>query len=446
MFWPLAAASKKASSKEELHPLPPSHAAAVAEQCQLLRPELERLQALLQLLAVRAAATYNELVAAGASATARLADLATQQLQGECSAVAALDAYLKRMAHDGKQASTGISLAGTTLSLGLQHGAEKQQQGPAEPEAAACKPEEGPSAAAGARVPAGGVPAQQLAQLAHVFQQMAPGGLVGCSCAAEVLARSAAEGEAGCRTGRCMLASAVCTGEPATITRRPTDAQLPLMLLPAGVLPPEWLALSSGHIQSALRAFDTASSHYLPWRQLLLCLTVAAYPALITGSSWQLCQAMRRLAAADGDGDGRLTQQEWQGVDLWFAPAAGPLDEQGGAGPNIYNSRESAEVKALLWCLLAGPWGSAASAPPQSLDPWLVMQVLCMGSDGPTAAARLEALLQDAPEALRSSVSSGAAAALPAGWLQCHDVYTSACHQQDARREGLAQRCGTEKS
>jgi hypothetical protein len=145
---------------------------------------------------------------------------------------------------------------------------------------------------------------------------------------------------------------------------------------------------------------------------------------------------MQRLVAAAGDGDGRLTQQEWQAVDLWFAPAASLLDEQAataGAGSGI---GEAAEVKALLWCLLAGPWGSAAAGP-RLLDLWLVLQVLCMGSDGPAAAARLEGLLQAAPEALRSSISRRSAAALPAGWLQCHDVYISACHQ-DAGREGPA--------
>jgi hypothetical protein len=192
--------------------------------------------------------------------------------------------------------------------------------------------------------------------------------------------------------------------------------------LSAGRLPSAWLALTSGQIQSALRAFDPASSQYLPWRQLLLSLIMAAHPALVTGSSWQLCQAMQRLAAAEGDRDGCLTQQEWQAADLWFAPAAASK-EQGGSAEDEAEQQQG--VKALLWRLLAG-WRRSAEASDELLDVWLVLQVLCMGSDATAAAARVEGLAQAAPALLRSRHSAGTAAALPAGWLQLHDVYISA--------------------
>jgi hypothetical protein len=189
------AVSKKACGKEEPQPATaPSQGVATADQGQLMCAELERLQARLQLLAARAAATYDDVVAAGADTAARLADLAAQQHQGECSAVAALEAYFKRMAYEGQQASTGISLAGTVLGLGLQAAAGQQQQGLEQAQCADKQAQQESTAAAGAWVPAGGLTAQQLLLLAEVFQDLAPDGLAACSCVDDVLGRSAAEG------------------------------------------------------------------------------------------------------------------------------------------------------------------------------------------------------------------------------------------------------------
>lgn len=149
---------------------------------------MERLLTRLQLLAHRAVASYEELVAAGAGASNRLAELASQQHQGECSAVAALEAYLKKAAHEGRLAGS-VQLAGTVLRVDAQELGQRQgKQRPQE--------QEGQEAAGGAvaRGPAGSLQVEQLQWLLAAFQEVAPSGVVSCSVAAELLCRSASEG------------------------------------------------------------------------------------------------------------------------------------------------------------------------------------------------------------------------------------------------------------
>lgn len=71
---------------------------------------------------------------------------------------------------------------------------------------------------------------------------------------------------------------------------------------------------------SALALFDPTYSGYLDWRSLLLALAAAALPAVHTATAAQVAAQALQMAAADGDNDGRLTQQEFEGLSWWFQP------------------------------------------------------------------------------------------------------------------------------
>lgn len=228
----------------------------------------------------------------------------------------------------------------------------------------------------------------------------------------------------------------------------------------AGRLPPQWRPLSASQVQAALRAFDPTDSQYLAWHQLLLCLLVAGYPAVVSGSSWQLARALEHLVAADDDADGCLTQAQWSAAQLWFACADD--GEEGAVAAE--GTAEQQDLKALLWSLLAGcrqapgaagrspsaagSTGSNSSSTPRSpaaagvplLDIWAAMQVFCMGRDVQAAAARLAAVQQSAAAALSSAVSGGAG--LPQLWMQWHDVYIAASHQELGAEPGVAALAG----
>lgn len=95
----------------------------------------------------------------------------------------------------------------------------------------------------------------------------------------------------------------------------------------AGVLPAAWQDIRATNIAGALAAFDPTYSGYLDWRELLLALAAAALPELHTATAPQLAMQALQLTAADGDGDGRLTQQEFEGLRWWFEPRQELLQE-----------------------------------------------------------------------------------------------------------------------
>jgi hypothetical protein len=75
-------------------------------------------------------------------------------------------------------------------------------------------------------------------------------------------------------------------------------------------------------VASALSGFDPTFSGYLDWRELLLALAAASLPAIHTATPAQVAAQAVQLAATDGNADGRLTQQEFEGVAWWFEPRA----------------------------------------------------------------------------------------------------------------------------
>lgn len=88
----------------------------------------------------------------------------------------------------------------------------------------------------------------------------------------------------------------------------------------AGVLPPAWQDIDAAHTTSALAAFDPTYSGYLDWRELLLALAATSLPEIHTATPADIAAQAQQLAAADGDGDGCLTQQEFDGISWWFEP------------------------------------------------------------------------------------------------------------------------------
>jgi hypothetical protein len=90
----------------------------------------------------------------------------------------------------------------------------------------------------------------------------------------------------------------------------------------ADVLPSAWLDIDAAHMASALASFDPTFSGYLDWRELLLALAACSLPAIHTATPAQVAAQAVQLAAADGDADGCLTQQEFEGVRWWFEPRA----------------------------------------------------------------------------------------------------------------------------
>jgi hypothetical protein len=99
-----------------------------------------------------------------------------------------------------------------------------------------------------------------------------------------------------------------------------------------GVLPAPWRDIDATHMASALSAFDPTYSGYLDWRALLLALAAATFRPLHTATAAQLAAQALQLAAADGDKDGKLTQQEFEWLRWWFEPRA-ELQEAAAAAP-----------------------------------------------------------------------------------------------------------------
>lgn len=88
----------------------------------------------------------------------------------------------------------------------------------------------------------------------------------------------------------------------------------------AGVLPTAWRDVDASHMASALAAFDPTYSGYVDWRSLLMALAATSLPAIHTATAAQMATQALQMAAADGDCDGRLTQQEFEGLGWWFEP------------------------------------------------------------------------------------------------------------------------------
>lgn len=98
------------------------------------------------------------------------------------------------------------------------------------------------------------------------------------------------------------------------------------------MLSESWRDVDAARMASALSVFDPTYSGYLDWRALLLALAAATFSPLHTATPAQMAAQALQLAAADGDSDGKLTRQEFEGLRWWFEPRA-ELQEAAAASP-----------------------------------------------------------------------------------------------------------------
>lgn len=136
------------------------------------------------------------------------------------------------------------------------------------------------------------------------------------------------------------------------------------------------------HMLVAVQRFDTALSGYVDWREVACALLAAARPAIHTATTAVVAQAAQALAAADGDSDGWLTAEEWEGAHIWFteptpaeleaAAAANEVEAGGQTQPRQQVADDdrkgeaqqaaASALKRLLWTIFASPLPPAVRA------------------------------------------------------------------------------------
>lgn len=290
---------------------PETLAAVAAEVAVLATREGAILEERLALVAQQAAAAAEGVARLSAATVQALAGWARDRYQAECGAALALDRVVKRAAVAGERLPAELRLEGGGTAAVVDEGV---QVVPAHPGYAEARPVErlpqgGAQAAAGAVLSVA-----QLGALVGKLASLAPGGFVKVGELAEVLLR--AGGEGGLSEG--------------------------------------WGAAASTAVQAALRLLDPTHTGYVDWRQMLVCLVGAAFPAVAQATCADLadqcevratglgCCARRVpfcvsgglgasllharvgtasaqvLVRADADEDGLLSEEEWMGAQLWF--------------------------------------------------------------------------------------------------------------------------------
>lgn len=82
--------------------------------------------------------------------------------------------------------------------------------------------------------------------------------------------------------------------------------------------PPEWQRATWKQMHEALAELDGHASGYVDWLEVTASLVLHACPQIADAAPKAFAAAAAALAAADKDGDGAVTQQEWEGCELWF--------------------------------------------------------------------------------------------------------------------------------
>jgi len=85
----------------------------------------------------------------------------------------------------------------------------------------------------------------------------------------------------------------------------------------AGPLPLEWVSSDEDtmlkQLQKVADTMDTSGVGAVSWRELLVVAALPFYPSL-----GELLEMRKAFTNADGDGDSRVTLDEYKGVKLWF--------------------------------------------------------------------------------------------------------------------------------
>lgn len=155
------------------------------------------------------------------------------------------------------------------------------------------------------------------------------------------------------------LAGALAVAAPGGFISIPAATELLLKMLGEGVLPAVWDA-SPDAMNRALQQLDPVYSQYVSSAELVCGLIAAAFPEVLTVTTRQLVHGVELLAAADGDGDGKLTEDEWAAVGWWFGQPVAPPEPPAEPAPGAPFDRVAA-VRHIIWQLFAAPPAEGAA-------------------------------------------------------------------------------------
>lgn len=85
--------------------------------------------------------------------------------------------------------------------------------------------------------------------------------------------------------------------------------------------PEEWQAITWKQMHEAIKKMDAHMSCYIDWLEMTTGLLIHARPEMIKVTANDLAEAAVALSAADSDGDGAVTLEEWMGCPMWFEPS-----------------------------------------------------------------------------------------------------------------------------
>lgn len=134
--------------------------------------------------------------------------------------------------------------------------------------------------------------------------------------------------------------------------------------------PVEWQRATWKQMHDALAELDGHASGYVDWLEVAASLVLHACPQIADAAPKAFAAAAAALSAADGDADGAVTQQEWEGCELWFEAQRrrpGCEEDLEAANALLGEPQEApphwqAGIKQLLWdmfwevCVLPQHW------------------------------------------------------------------------------------------
>eukprot|EP00803_Ostreobium_quekettii_P002527 evm.model.scf_1208EXC.6 EVM.evm.TU.scf_1208EXC.6 scf_1208EXC:28213-40026(-) len=108
-----------------------------------------------------------------------------------------------------------------------------------------------------------------------------------------------------------------------------------------------WSGMDVKCLRKAMRDFDDNDSGYCDWRDVVTTLILSKFSNVLLSAPATFAEAAQVLKEHDGDGDGRLTREQWQRATLPFSRKS---DYQAELGDGV-DPRDA--IKDLLWNLFA---------------------------------------------------------------------------------------------